>query len=111
MMIKRPALVFLEILDLFGRNDRIINAIWVHETSQIAQIDASVSPDKGIVSAGSIVSDQANHLPVLPNFDAVLQGFEEDRIVPWQPLDEGKRTLRPSARTRVLSVTSLTTTG
>ena len=34
--------------------------------------------------------EQADHLPVLPNFDAVLQGFEEDRIVLWQPLDEGK---------------------
>ena len=46
--------------------------------------------DKGIVSAGAMVSDQANRLAILPNFDAVLQSLWEDRIALWKPFDEGK---------------------
>jgi hypothetical protein len=31
-----------------------------------------------------------NQIFVLPNFDAMLQGFEEDSIIHWQSLDERK---------------------
>ena len=109
--IKRPALVLLEKLDLIGMNDRIIDAIWVHESCQVTQVDPPRVPVVWIVAAEWIDREQADHLPVLPNFDAVLQGFQEDQIVLWQPLDEGKWNLRPSARIKVLSVTSLTRTG
>ena len=34
--------------------------------------------------------DQADQLAIVSNFNAVLEGFEEDRIGLWQPLDEGK---------------------
>ena len=111
MTIKRPVLVLFEELDVVGMNDRIIDTIWVHESSQVAQIDPLRLPVIWIVTAIGIDRDQADDLPVLPNFDAMFQGFEEDGIISWQPLDEGKGMLRPSARTRALSVTSLTRTG
>ncbi len=88
--IKPPALVFLEKLDLFGKNDRIIDAIWVHVACQVAQIDPVVDPPDRIVATVTMDFEYSDDLPVLPNFDAMLQGFDEDRIVLWQPLDERK---------------------
>ena len=88
--IERPALVLLEPLDLIGMNDRIIDAIWVHESSQVAQVDPFVDPPDSIVATGTMDFEYADHLSVLPNLDAMLQGSEEDRIGSWQSLDEGK---------------------
>jgi hypothetical protein len=63
MTTKRPALVLLEELDLVGKNDRIIDAAWVHETSQVAQIDPSADPDEGItIGTGTMDLDQTCRL-------------------------------------------------
>jgi hypothetical protein len=90
MTVKRPAFVFLEELNLIGMNDRIIDAIWVHESSQVAQVDPSANPDERItIGTGTTDFEYADHVPVLANFDAMLQGFDEDWIILRQPLDEG----------------------
>jgi hypothetical protein len=73
MMVKRPALVFLERLDLNRLNDRIIDAIWVHKSSQVAQVDPLRAPVVWIVAAKRMGREQDDRLPVLPNLYAMLQ--------------------------------------